>query len=56
MTVLRRLLKLSKHSYAFTIPSIYRKALGLKFGDYVEVSLWDQETLLVKRHEAPKVQ
>jgi len=48
------LLKLGKFSFAFTIPAKYRKALGLKFGDYIEVSLWDNQTLKVKRHDPPK--
>jgi len=54
MTELRKLLRLSKSGYAMTIPTKYKKAMGLKEGDYLAVSLWDKKTLKVRRHKAPK--
>lgn len=54
MPELRKLLRLSKSGFAFTIPKKYLEALKLKFGDYVEISLWNGKTLKVKRHAPPK--
>lgn len=53
MPELRKLLRLSKSGYAITIPAKYREALGLKEGDYVVISLWDKNTLRVRRQKAP---
>ncbi len=50
MAQLRKLLKLSKSSFALTIPVIYRKALDLRFGDYVEVALQDEKTITIRKH------
>lgn len=53
MPELRKLLKLSKSGFAMTIPTKYKESLGLKDGDYLVISLWDKNTLRVKRHKAP---
>lgn len=54
MPELRKLLRLSKSGFAMTIPTKYKTALGLKEGDYLVVSLWNGNTLKIRRHEPPK--
>lgn len=54
MPEIRKLLRLSKSAFAMTIPTKYRKVLKLEEGDYLIVSLWDDNTLKVRRHKAPK--
>ena len=34
----------------FTIPKEFAHAMGLNFGDYVEVFLRDSKTIVVKKH------
>lgn len=54
MTELRKVLRLTKHSYAFTIPAKYNAALKLGSGNYVEISLVENDTLIVKKHKQPE--
>jgi len=54
MAEIRKLLRLSKSAFAVTLPKKYRERLGLKFKDYVEVSLFDSKTIAVRRHQKPK--
>lgn len=54
MSELRKLLRLTKNAYAVTIPAKYREALRLGPGNYLEVSLFDKETLLVRKHKEPE--
>ncbi len=54
MPELRKLLRLSKSGFAMTIPTKYRKALGLKEGDYLTISLWDKNAIKVRRHKPPR--
>jgi len=53
MAVLRKLLRLTKHAYAVTLPRPLREVLKLVSGDYVEVSLYDQKTIAVRKHQGP---
>ena len=51
---LRKLLRLTKDTFAITLPPKYRKALELGPGDYVSLSLLDLKTLVIRRQEPPK--
>jgi antitoxin component of MazEF toxin-antitoxin module len=54
MTEIRKVLRLTKHAYAFTIPAKYNAILKLGSGNYVEISLVENETLIVKKHKEPE--
>lgn len=54
MPEIRKLLRLAPNAYAVTIPSKYRKTLGLVFGDYVLFSLQNSKTISIQRHKAPE--
>ena len=54
MTELRKVLRLTKHAYAMTIPTKYREALKLGPGNYLEISLVENGTLIVKKHNPPE--
>jgi len=53
MPELRKLLHLTPQSAAVTLPIKYLRALGIKFDDYLEVSLMDKDTVGIRRHKAP---
>jgi antitoxin component of MazEF toxin-antitoxin module len=50
MPELRKLLKLTQHAYAVSLPRKYREQLKLESGDYVEVYLFDSKTIAVRKH------
>jgi len=54
MTELRKLIRLTKNSYAVTIPTKYRSVLKLGPGNYLEVALFDNDTLVIKKHPDPE--
>jgi AbrB family looped-hinge helix DNA binding protein len=54
MTELRKVLRLTKNAYAVTIPSKYRDVLKLGPGNYLEISLVENETLIIKKHKEPE--
>lgn len=47
--VLRKVLQLHK-TLALTLPREYGEAIGIKKGDYIEVYLKDNKTIIVKKH------
>lgn len=54
MPELRKLLHLTPKAAAVTLPHKYLKELGIKFDDYLEVSLLDLNTIAVRRHAPPE--
>jgi AbrB family looped-hinge helix DNA binding protein len=54
MTELRKVLRLTKNAYAVTIPAKYREVLQLGPGNYLEISLVENQTLIVKKHKEPE--
>lgn len=56
MPELRKFIRLTENTYAVTIPSKYWRELELSFGDYVEVSLIDTETVGIRKHTKPTKQ
>ena len=54
MPELRKFIRLTQNTYAVTIPSKYWRELKLTFGDYVEVSLIDTETIGIRKHIKPE--
>jgi AbrB family looped-hinge helix DNA binding protein len=54
MTELRKVLRLTKHAYAVTIPAKYREAMKLGPGNYLEISLVENQTLIIKKHKEPE--
>jgi hypothetical protein len=51
MSELRKLLRLTSNAYAVTIPTKYRKAMQLGPGNYVEMFLVENKTLIIKKHK-----
>ena len=54
MAFIRKVLKLTRFSFAVTIPPLYAKTLGLKIGDFLELSLETPTKLVLRRREFPK--
>ena len=50
---LRRVLRFNG-SVGFTLPAQKARILGLKWQDYVEIYLKDDETLIVRKHKTTK--
>jgi antitoxin component of MazEF toxin-antitoxin module len=50
MPELRKLLKLTQHAFAVSLPRKYREQLKLETGDYVEVFLSDVKTIAIRKH------
>lgn len=53
--VLRKVIKMNT-VHGVSIPKEFANALGLDFGDYVEVYLRDKKTIVVKPHKNPPKQ
>jgi bifunctional DNA-binding transcriptional regulator/antitoxin component of YhaV-PrlF toxin-antitoxin module len=54
MTELRKLIRLTESAYAVTIPKKYREALKVGQGNYLEISMYDRETLMLRKSPEPK--
>jgi antitoxin component of MazEF toxin-antitoxin module len=50
MAEIRKLLRLAEHAYAVTIPRKYLEPLKLGQGNYLEISLHDKDTLILRKH------
>ena len=50
MTELRKLIRLAESAYAVTIPKKYLEALKLGKGNYLEISMYDKNTLLLRKN------
>jgi hypothetical protein len=47
---IRKTLKFTR-TLGITLPKRYSDALGLRWRDYVEISLLDKDTIAIRRHE-----
>ncbi len=49
MPELRKLIKLNPITFAITIPVKYRVFMGLQVGDYVQISMGENQQLILRK-------
>lgn len=55
MTEIRKLLRLTKTTFAVSLPDKYRKTLKLGTGNYVQISLYDDKTILIRKEGTKEI-